>query len=80
MIEMQLKRIHTLIRRLSAEDGTLKGVDKRLEISLLLSYFLEYSDADIARFLNVSAPTVARRKKAALSELKQLIGSTYHAG
>ncbi len=34
MIEMQLKRIHTLIRRLSAEDGTLMGVDKRLEISL----------------------------------------------
>lgn len=47
---------------------------------LLLSYFLEYSDADIARLLNVSAPTVARRKKAALSELKQLIGGTYHAG
>ena len=47
---------------------------------LLLSYFLDYSDTDIARFLNVSAPTVARRKKAALSELKQLIGGTYHAG
>ena len=34
MIEMQLKRIHTLIRRLIEEDGTLKGIDKRLEISL----------------------------------------------
>ena len=34
MIEMQLKRIHALIRRLTAKDGTLKGVDKRLEISL----------------------------------------------
>lgn len=34
MIEMQLKRIQTLIRRLSEEDGTLKGIDKRLEISL----------------------------------------------
>lgn len=31
---MQLDRIRNLIRQLTAEDGTIKGVDKRLEISL----------------------------------------------
>lgn len=33
-IHMQLDRIRNLIRQLTAEDGTIKGVDKRLEISL----------------------------------------------
>ena len=31
---MQLDRIRNLIRQLTAEDGTLKDIDKRLEISL----------------------------------------------
>ena len=33
-IHMQLDRIRNLIRQLTAEDGTLKDIDKRLEISL----------------------------------------------
>lgn len=46
---------------------------------LLLSYFMEYCDSDIAKILEVSVPTVARRKKAALSELRDLMRGAYHA-
>lgn len=40
---------------------------------ILLCYFLDYSDADIARLLQISSPTVNDRKAAALKKLKQLL-------
>lgn len=40
---------------------------------ILLTYFLDYSDADIARLLRISSPTVSDRKKAALKRLKELL-------
>lgn len=40
---------------------------------ILLTYFLDYSDADIARLLRISSPTVSDRKKAALKKLKELL-------
>lgn len=40
---------------------------------ILLTYFLDYSDADIARLLRISSPAVSDRKKAALKKLKELL-------
>lgn len=40
---------------------------------ILLTYFLDYSDADIARLLRISSPTVSDRKNAALKKLKELL-------
>lgn len=41
---------------------------------LLLSFFKNYSDSEVARELKVSSTTVARRKKKALDELRNLLG------
>ena len=38
-----------------------------------MTYFLDYSDADIARLLRISSPTVSDRKNAALKKLKELL-------
>lgn len=40
---------------------------------ILLTYFLDYSDADIARLLRISSPAVSDRKKAALKKLRELL-------
>lgn len=40
---------------------------------ILLSYFLDYSDTEISRLLNISCPTVRNRKTAALNKLKSLM-------
>lgn len=40
---------------------------------ILLTYFLDYSDADIARILRISSPTVNDRKNAALKKLRELL-------
>lgn len=40
---------------------------------ILLTYFLEYSDADIAQLLRISSPTVSSRKQAALKKFKELL-------
>lgn len=41
---------------------------------LLLSFFKNYNDSEVARELKVSPTTVARRKKKALDELRILLG------
>ena len=46
---------------------------------LLLSFFKEYSDMDIARLLGVSHKTVAYRKKMAMRKLKLLLEGMDHA-
>ena len=43
---------------------------------ILLSYFMGYSDAEIAKQLGLQAKTVSSRRKNALSKLKERIGST----
>ena len=40
---------------------------------LLLYFFLDYSDADIARLLRISSPAVSARKTVALRKLKELL-------
>ena len=45
---------------------------QRREI-ILMTYFLDYSDTDIARLLRVSSPTIHNRKRAALEKLKELL-------
>ena len=40
---------------------------------ILLYYFLNYSNSDIARLLHISSPTVNNRKHAALKKLKGLL-------
>lgn len=40
---------------------------------ILLTYFLDYSEADVARLLHISSPTVSNRKSAALKKLKELL-------
>lgn len=45
---------------------------------ILLTYFLDYSDADIARLLRISSPTVSDRKHAALKKLRELLEEINH--
>ena len=40
---------------------------------ILLKYFLDYSDTDIAKLLHISSPTVSRRMTSALKKLKELL-------
>lgn len=44
---------------------------------ILLYFFLDYSDADIARLLRISSPAVSARKAVALKKLKALLEG-YH--
>ena len=44
---------------------------------ILLYFFLDYSDADIARILRISSPAVSARKAVALKKLKALLEG-YH--
>ena len=46
---------------------------------LLLSFFKEYSDMDIARLLGISHKTVAYRKKMAMRKLRLLLEGMDHA-
>lgn len=45
---------------------------------LLLSFFKEYSDMDIARLMGISHKTVAYRKKRAMQKLKSLLEGMDH--
>lgn len=45
---------------------------------LLLSFFKEYSDMDIARLMGISHKTVAYRKKMAMQKLKSLLEGMDH--
>ena len=45
---------------------------------ILLTYFLDYSDADIARLLRISSPAVSNRKHAALKKLRELLEEIDH--
>lgn len=40
---------------------------------ILLCYFLDYNDAEIARLLHISGPTVNNRRTAGLRRLKKLL-------
>jgi len=40
---------------------------------ILLCFFMDYSDSDIARLLRISSPTVGARKAIALKKLKELL-------
>ena len=40
---------------------------------ILLHFFLDYSDRDIARILRISSPAVSARKAVALKKLKELL-------
>ena len=46
---------------------------------LLLSYFKEYTDMEVARLLGISHKTVAYRKKNAMQKLKSLLEGMKHA-
>ena len=45
---------------------------------LLLSYFMDYRDSDIARLLKITSPTVSYRKKQALIQLKLLLEAKHY--
>lgn len=40
---------------------------------ILLCFFMDYSDSDIARLLRISSPAVSARKAVALKKLKELL-------
>ena len=47
--------------------------NQNYEIHILLSYFLDMSDAEIAELLNVVRTTVFRHRKSALAKIKQYL-------
>ena len=51
----------------------LKFIMPNKRAVLLLSYFMDYRDSEIARTLRITNSTVAYRKKQALKQLKVLL-------
>ena len=51
----------------------LKFIIPNKRAILLLSYFMDYRDCDIARLLKITNSTVSYRKKQALKQLKMLL-------
>lgn len=51
----------------------LQFVQPKLRDIILLSYFLDYSNVEIAKLLKISISTVTSRRNAALNKLKQQI-------
>jgi DNA-directed RNA polymerase specialized sigma24 family protein len=56
----------------------LKYIMPNKRAILLLSYFMNYRDSDIARLLKITSPTVSYRKKQALIQLKLLLEAKHH--
>lgn len=56
----------------------LKFIMPNKRAILLLSYFMDYRDCDIARLLRITNSTVTYRKKQALIQLKQLLEAKHH--
>ena len=56
----------------------LKYIMPNKRAILLLSYFMDYRDSDIARLLKITSPTVSYRKKQALIQLKLLLEAKHH--
>ena len=52
----------------------LNALPERKRDIILLSYFLDMSDAEIAELLNVVRTTVFRHRKSALAKIKQYLG------
>ena len=56
----------------------LKYIMPNKRAILLLSYFMDYRDSDIARLLKITSPTVSYRKKQASIQLKLLLEAKHH--
>lgn len=56
----------------------LKFIMPNKRAILLLSYFMDYRDSDIARLLKITSSTVSYRKKQALIQLKLLLEAKRH--
>ena len=56
----------------------LKFIMPNKRAILLLSYFMDYRDSDIARLLKITSSTVSYRKKQALIQLKLLLEAKHH--
>lgn len=56
----------------------LKYIMPNKRAILLLSYFKDYRDSDIARLLKITNSTVSYRKKQALIQLKLLLEAKHH--
>ena len=56
----------------------LKYIMPNKRAILLLSYFMDYRDSDIARLLKITSPTVSYRKKQALIQLKLLLEAKHY--
>lgn len=56
----------------------LKYIMPNKRAILLLSYFKDYRDCDIARLLKITNSTVSYRKKQALIQLKLLLEAKHH--
>ena len=56
----------------------LKYIMPNKRAILLLSYFMDYRDSDIARLLKITSSTVSYRKKQALIQLKLLLEAKHH--
>ena len=73
--------VHDIIVDIHNEDigEAIQFIMPHKRAVLLLSYFMNYSDSEIARELKISCTTVARRKKTALNELRILLGGKHDA-
>ena len=56
----------------------LKYIMPNKRAILLLSYFMDYRDSDIARLLKITNSTVSYRKKQALIQLKLLLEAKHY--
>jgi RNA polymerase sigma factor (sigma-70 family) len=61
----------------SLSNALQKMKDKKVNI-IIMYYFLEITDSEIADLMGLNRSTVFRNRKKALEELKELIGDNYY--
>ncbi len=61
----------------SLSNALQKMKDKKVNI-IIMYYFLEIPDSEIADLMGLNRSTVFRNRKKALEELKELIGDNYY--
>lgn len=61
----------------SLSNALQKMKDKKVNI-IIMYYFLEITDSEIADLMGLNRSTVFRNRKKVLEELKELIGDNYY--
>ncbi len=73
-----VQNLEIIVRDKNIGDALQFIVPRKRDV-ILLCYFAELKDSEVARMLNTSPTSIARRKKAGLARLRELLEVRMHA-